>query len=113
MTITELVTEAHMTARAKGWHDDNETPPSALRVTAWLGLVCSEAAEAIECVRCGQCAMHKAEGGKPEGLPAELADIVIRVADMAGALEIDLEAAIAAKLDYNRTRSRRHGGKAV
>ena len=34
--------------------------------------------------------------GKPEGMPAELADIVLRVCDLAGALNIDLDAAIRA-----------------
>ena len=34
----------------------------------------------------------------------ELADAVIRICDLAGATEIDLGAAVAEKLEYNRTR---------
>ncbi|OHE41493.1 MAG: hypothetical protein A2Y16_05485 [Tenericutes bacterium GWF2_57_13] len=48
---------------------------------------------------------------KPEGIPSELADIVIRVMDICGYHGIDLEAAIAEKMEYNRTRPMRHGGK--
>jgi len=44
-------------------------------------------------------------------LPSELADIVIRVYDLAGALGIDLDAAIEVKHQYNVGRPYRHGGK--
>ncbi|MEN0022011.1 MAG: hypothetical protein AAGC61_01930 [Microbacterium sp.] len=50
---------------------------------------------------------------KPEGVPSELADIVIRALDAAGAWGIDLESVIEEKLAYNVTRGHRHGGKAV
>ncbi|OMH30632.1 hypothetical protein [Tersicoccus sp. Bi-70] len=49
---------------------------------------------------------------KPEGVPAEMADVVIRVMDFCGANGIDLEAAITEKLEYNATRSHKHGGRA-
>jgi hypothetical protein len=48
---------------------------------------------------------------KPEGIPSELADIVIRVMDICGYYGIDLEAAITEKMEYNRNRPIRHGGK--
>jgi hypothetical protein len=48
---------------------------------------------------------------KPEGVPSELADIVIRAADAADAWGIDLQSAIDEKLAYNETRGYRHGGK--
>ena len=48
---------------------------------------------------------------KPEGLPIELADVVIRIADFCGRHGIDLDAAIKAKLAFNKTRPKRHGGK--
>mgnify|MGYP000963931873 CR=1 FL=1 len=54
------------------------------------------------------CAGHY---GKMEGIPSELADVVIRVMDMCEHYGIDLEAAIAEKHAYNLTRPYRHGGK--
>lgn len=48
---------------------------------------------------------------KPEGIPSELADTVIRIADMCGFYGIDLQEAVEQKMRYNRTRPHRHGGK--
>lgn len=42
----------------------------------------------------------------------ELADIVIRVCDLAQELGIDLGEAVVAKMAYNKTRPHKHGGKA-
>lgn len=50
---------------------------------------------------------------KPCGFPSELADIVIRVGDLAFRLGIDLEKAVEEKMKYNRTREFLHGGKKV
>jgi len=51
------------------------------------------------------------EINKPEGVPSELADIVIRVFDMCGYYGIDLYAAIKEKMAYNESRPYKHGGK--
>ena len=48
---------------------------------------------------------------KPEGIPIELADVVLRVADACAYYGIDLETAVQMKLKYNQTRSYMHGGK--
>ena len=111
LTVAEIQRESYETARAKGWHDEDETPPAPIRVIAWMGLVCSEAAEAIEDARKGRMTTTIREDGKPEGLGSELADIVIRACDSAGALGIDMDAELRAKLAFNRTRSHKHGGK--
>ena len=50
---------------------------------------------------------------KPEGIPIELADVVIRVMDMCEHYGIDLWAAIERKNAYNRTRPHKHGGKVL
>lgn len=54
---------------------------------------------------------EKTERSKPEGLGSELADIVIRVFDLAGMLKIDIANEIERKMRYNVTRPYRHGGK--
>jgi NTP pyrophosphatase (non-canonical NTP hydrolase) len=50
---------------------------------------------------------------KPLGLGSELADIVIRVFDLAGMLNIDIAAEIERKMRYNESRPYKHGGKVV
>lgn len=48
---------------------------------------------------------------KPEGLPSELADIVIRAFDTAEIEKIDLAGMIAEKIRYNASRPHMHGKK--
>lgn len=50
---------------------------------------------------------------KPEGIASELADVIIRIADAAGAYSIPIADAVRTKMAFNRTRSFRHGGKAA
>jgi len=50
---------------------------------------------------------------KPEGIPAELADVIIRILDYCGKKNIDIEEAIRIKHEYNKTRPYRHGGKRI
>lgn len=50
---------------------------------------------------------------KPEGVASELADVMIRIGDIAGAFGINLDAAIKEKLEHNRSRSHRHGNKVL
>jgi len=49
---------------------------------------------------------------KPEGLPIELADAIIRIGDLTGLMELPTADAVGFKLEYNATRGKRHGGKA-
>ena len=55
--------------------------------------------------------MYYSEGGKPEGVPSELADVVIRIMDMCEHYEIDLGAVIMEKHDFNKKRPYKHGKK--
>lgn len=47
--------------------------------------------------------------GKPEGVPAELADTIIRILDFCGKHKIDIEAAVHEKMAYNESRPHKHG----
>lgn len=110
MHIRDLQDAAHATAKTKGWWPPGEVSVELLG--SKIALIHSEVSEALECLREGQLEVSRA-GAKPEGLPIELADIVLRVLDFAGALGIDLEDAVLEKLAYNRTRTYRHGGRAL
>lgn len=48
---------------------------------------------------------------KPEGVAVELADAVIRIADLCGHLGIDLEEVIEIKMAYNEGHPYKHGKK--
>lgn len=48
---------------------------------------------------------------KPVGFGTELADILIRVADLADEFDVDLVEEVDRKMRYNATRPHRHGGK--
>lgn len=109
-TLSALQDACHGAARSKGWHDGADWS-NPQRQLAALMLITTEIAEAAECVRVGQIQPMRGPGGKPEGLPSELADAVIRVLDMAGAMGINIEAAVAEKVAFNATRPHRHGGK--
>lgn len=100
-------------------------PQSAIKrnVLELMMLFVTEIAEAAEEVRTNHAPSEiyyntdaKADSGalaKPEGVPSELADTVIRMMDFAGHYGIDLETAIAEKMAYNETREYRHGGKSA
>jgi len=124
MKINDLVKETGEINRDKGWRD---TKRSDLEL---LALIHSEISEAVEEVRFGDRPPIWQKGDsqyantivlpdeqiwsnnrKPEGVAIELADAVIRIADFFDYHGWDLEQALRLKLDYNKTRSYRHGGK--
>lgn len=50
---------------------------------------------------------------KPDGFAVELADIVIRIIELAARLGLDLGEAMRLKMWHNRNREMRHGGKTI
>ncbi len=77
-----------------------------------LALIHSEVSEVLEEVRDGRDYNEVYfNGEKPEGIPVEMSDILIRVLDLAARFQIDLDSAYDLKKAYNRTRPYRHGGK--
>ena len=107
MKIREMAIEAFNNSERKGFHKgaDNQNIPTK------LALIHAEVSEALEDHRDGKIATTFDENGKPHGFAQELADIVIRVGDLAEMLDINLEKEITMKLKYNSTREFRHGGK--
>lgn len=108
MTIKELQELSHKIAVEKGWHTTHRT------VGDMIALCHSELSEALECFRLYEDTLYTwTTGKKPEGFAFELADVIIRIADMAEHFDIDLTEAILCKMTYNTTRDYRHGGKVI
>ena len=104
MAMNELALEINEINRANGWNVLRpEQWDESYKVPAILALVHSEASEALEAFR------HNDKANFEE----ELADVLIRVLDCAGGLGIDIDSAVRAKLEKNKTRGHRHGGKRV
>ena len=86
MNLTKLQKEAHAIAKEKGWWDQERSFGDL------IALVHSELSEALEAYRehpnplppyDRTFTLEKLPNGKPVGVASELADVVIRVADMA------------------------------
>lgn len=109
MNLNDIARESHAIAVEKGWYDTPRSFPEL------IALCHSELSEALEAFReggaTGQTTVNN--DGKPEGIPSELADVIIRVCDMADFYGIDLDRAVEEKITYNRSRPYRHGGKTV
>ncbi|WP_258933230.1 hypothetical protein [Nesterenkonia pannonica] len=116
-SIRELQERAYQQSADKGFHDNEPTEGRALLSlnAERIALMHSELSEALEELRVGNHVAatyyYTEKPEKPEGVPSEMADVVIRVLDFCGANGIDLESIITEKLDYNASRTPMHGGK--
>ena len=107
MTIKTLIEESNQTAKTKGWWEDSDR-----NIGEILALIHSEVSEVYRVK--GKDCLHENwfdEKGKPEGFTVELADVIIRIADLCGEFGLDLENALTTKLSYNKSRPYRHGNK--
>lgn len=93
MEIKDYVNAAHDNAVDKGFYEGEKSIPQS------LALIHSEVSEALEADR----------KGDPDNFAEELADICIRVFDLAGWQQIDLQDAIEYKMAKNKERPRKHG----
>ena len=82
-------------------------PTISQSVPDFLANVHAEASEAWECHRKGWSPVeHFYINGKPEGIPVELADIVLRIAAFCHVHGINLAAEMTSKLAFNATRGK-------
>ena len=116
MTLNLLARAAYENSEIHGFWDDEPQPNRGPEAHAtYLGnklmLIVGEVSEAHEELRKNTDPRHTyyREDGKPEGVAFELADVLIRVFDLAFAIGVDLDAAVAEKAAYNATRPAKHG----
>lgn len=131
--LNELAKEVHQNAVEHGWWEENRSFGDI------IALIISEPIEALEEYRNGfaptntyyACKAPESaydefgdlpdckgicsgcNYGKPEGIPSELADCIIRILDYCGKEGIDIDEAIRIKHEYNKTRPYKHGGKVI
>lgn len=94
---------AHKTAVDKGWWEDDKGDGVA------IANMHGELSEAWEWIRKG----NPDSDHIPEfsGVEEEFADVIIRIMDTAEKRGYRVAEAVIAKMEYNPTRSHRHGGK--
>lgn len=119
LTFEDAQRTAHQIAKEHGWW--GEYGLGARNTPEMLALMHSELSEALEEWRVTK---HAEPGGmelsgvyrisptgKPEGFWIELADCIIRILDTAERENINMGELVRMKMEYNRTRPHRHGGK--
>lgn len=116
LDITSAMLTCNRTANEKGWwYEDDMTPRRTFG--DMVALMHSELSEALEEHRNGHAVteIYNAPGdiNKPEGIPVELADVLIRIFDFCQQYDVPLLEALKLKMYYNETRSHRHGGKTI
>jgi NTP pyrophosphatase (non-canonical NTP hydrolase) len=111
--LNDLSEEIYNNAKEKGWHDKSVAFGDA------ISNIHGELSEAWEEYRNGKqlnetyYSLDKHGFQKPEGVPSEFADTIIRVLDNCKMYNIDIDAAIREKIEYNKLRSYKHDGKII
>lgn len=122
LNINEFVKEVGENAVSHGWWDEERS------FGELIALCHSELSEALEEYRNGRKTdetyysirdeerdhgMNRTIMSKPEGIPSELADVIIRIFDMCHHYGIDIETMLLEKHEFNKSRPYKHGGKVI
>lgn len=108
-SLNQIGAESLATSEAKGFgtvkpHHWEPTEANVEHLATKLALIHSEVSEALEELR---------EGHDLDKFMGELADIVIRTAQLGVGLGGDLDGAVARKLAANKDRPHQHGGRLI
>ena len=98
--MRKLQARAYEIAKKKGWIEPDNS------FGDFISEVHGEVSEAFEEFKDNESVHCKWKNncGRPEGVPSELADVVIRIMSYCGEVGIDLHAEIIEKMDYNETK---------
>jgi NTP pyrophosphatase (non-canonical NTP hydrolase) len=102
VAVNAVTATCHMQSVKQGWWQGMDIKTNQYIVPAKLCLVHSEISEAMEGHRKDLMDSHLPHR---KAIEVELADALIRIHDLAGALELDLGAAVVEKLAYNLQRA--------
>lgn len=133
--LNQLATEIHQNAIEHGWWEKERELPEILmlcvselsealeeyrenRVDTWNQCFLEgESCSFVDMMNCPYSDMENGEyrcdhrGEKPEGVYVEMIDCMIRILDYLGHVGVDVDSMIREKMEYNKTRPYRHGGK--
>ena len=101
--FNKVAEDVHQIAISKGWWENDRNDGEL------ISLMHAELSEALEALRAGNPSddhIHEFNG-----VETELADVIIRIMDYAGARGYRVGQAIEAKINYNKGRSYKHGNK--
>lgn len=97
--VADMQRICHTLAKESGWW---EGQADYAQLGTKIALIHSEVSEALEGLRKGNMDTHLPDR---QAIEVELADAMIRIMDLAGALQLDLAGAIVEKLAYNQQRA--------